>query len=392
MNKISIVYTGHSLSEIRRVVFFKSILSSKYCTALFTNIGIKLPFLGDILFEIKIFVKLLDKDTKVIHLNDLSVVFPFIIKIFKKFGKIVIFDTGNIHSEILEVTHHSKIIVSTAKLAEKIAIINSDIIISRGIYLAEVIEGIRRKHDGIFYLPDPVDVDMLSVISPLKARQFVKLPDQLYLIGYVSNFVFIKVFGKIMPRGWELIEIIYNFKQNNIFDVKVIFIGTGPALKELRKLAEDRKVEDLCIFTGKVSETDLANYLKAIDIGFMEDYDNFAYRTSIGSKVQEYMAAGKLVITGKGPERLRLLLGGQGSDYLFDAPNTEMYNGIDNYLKELWRLFLHAFLNKDENYFKGKKNEQQAKILFDKHIVEENLLKIYKNLKFERILENELDH
>lgn len=322
-NKVVLIHFGRSISAGERSNFFKKILSKEYDVELIDLSSYEYSNVRRIIKEIEIFTHLIRGNYQIIHLNDMSYILPFFISILKFKKNLIIYDTGNIHFETVKISGHSKVVVLITKWAEKRIIEKSDYIISRGIYLQRIIKQMRSGNENIYYIPDPIDVKEFSESKViLQQKNDLYFKDN-FLIGYTSNFVSIRIGSKFLPRGWEIVEILSKFKENGITRVKAFFIGKGDALDDLKRLAKNKGVESMCVFTGYLKKDEFVSYLNAINVGFMEDYDNIQYKTSIGAKVQQYMAAGKIVITGSNPERYYLLHSSQGDKFFFNPPPVE---------------------------------------------------------------------
>lgn len=385
--KIFILYFDKSYYN-RRSKFIMERISKYYEVYFFQMYVINYSLFKRIILEIKTTLKILfDREVKIVHLNDMSLILPFFIKILKLKRKILIYDIGNIHYETVKISGKSKIIVSLIKFLEYKLIKNADYVISRGIFLKQILEEIRGESQNIFYIPDPVNVNSFSESNNKNLNELIKKDEYRLLIGYTANFVLIKVGKKLLPRGWEIIEILNRFKEEGINDVKAIFIGTGDAIDNLKNLAYERKVDSMCFFTSYLPEKEFIRYLNSIDVGFMEDYDNIQYKTSIGIKVQQYMAAGKIVITGNGPERDFLLSPSQGKNLFFKPPKINNDEDILKYIEDLWNIFYYVYKNYDEIKALGLNNKKRALELFDDEVVSDSLLNLYNKINSELKLE-----
>ncbi len=379
MKIVQLFFGSHIVGKSRAYNFFV-VLNKKYENVALYTLNGKESVFRRIIFEIKTIIKLFNKEVKIIHLHDFSLILPFFIKILKYNKKIVIYDTGNIHYETAKITNQKKVIVKIIKFLENITIKQANYIISRGVFLKHIIEVKRGNNIDIYYIPDPVNVELFKKIKQEEARKKLGIPKEKFLIGYTANFTSIKVGPKFLPRGWELIEILIKFKKKNISNINVIFIGSGKGLVKLKELAYKKGVESFCVFTDKVPEKKFIYYLKAIDVGFMEDYDNIQYKTSIGAKVQEYMAAGKIVVTGNNPERDFLLSSSQGTRFFFTPPDIENDLDIEKYIEQIWNIFWDIYINYDDIKYIGINNEKRATEIFDYPVVNESLIELYEKI------------
>lgn len=75
-------------------------------------------------------------------------------------------------------------------------------------------------------------------------------------------------------------------------DIEMIFLGNGPDLEKLKKIAKDKKIEKNLRFLGALDRDNYVKALKDIDISlFMYDFSN------LGNALWECMYAGKLIAT-----------------------------------------------------------------------------------------------
>ena len=80
-------------------------------------------------------------------------------------------------------------------------------------------------------------------------------------------------------------------------DVHCIFMGGGPHQKAIADYAVEIGVEELCTFTGRVSDEDLCRVLSSADIGIDPDPKNAWSDQSTMNKVIEYMFFGLPVLS-----------------------------------------------------------------------------------------------
>jgi glycosyltransferase involved in cell wall biosynthesis len=109
-------------------------------------------------------------------------------------------------------------------------------------------------------------------------------------------------------------------------DVHCIFMGGGPHQKAIADYAVEIGVEELCTFTGRVSDEDLCRVLSSADIGIDPDPKNAWSDQSTMNKVIEYMFFG-LPVLSYDLHETRVSAGEAG---MFVAANDEraLANGI----------------------------------------------------------------
>lgn len=73
-------------------------------------------------------------------------------------------------------------------------------------------------------------------------------------------------------------------------DVRLVFLGDGPAKNELKKLANELHLEDTVIFLETVSNDDIPGYIAMADVGLIPLPDERCWQVSSPLKLFEYMA------------------------------------------------------------------------------------------------------
>jgi glycosyltransferase involved in cell wall biosynthesis len=379
--KVAILYFGKSVFTRERAYHSRDVVSRDN-DVLFIEMGENgNSFVRRFFIEMKAIYKIYRMKINVVHLHDQSFLLPFFMAPLKRKGTIFVYDTGNIHSKTVEIQGHSKLIVSLVRFAEKLTIKNSNYVISRGIYLKQILENIRGKIGWVYYIPDPVNVKALKDIPVDLARDRVGISKDKFVIGYTSNMVQIKVGDKFFPRGWELVEVLTKFLNRGIQNVEVVFIGSGTGLDALRRYVSAKGVEKFCTFTGFVSNEKYHYFLKSLDVGFMEDYDNIQYKTSVGAKVQEYMASGKIVVTGSNPEKLHLLVPSQGNELLFVPQKLTNDEEINKYVDQTFAIFWKIYKDYDKIRLAGIRNEERALMMFDYPVVADLVAALYREIR-----------
>ena len=329
--------------------------------------------------ELNMIFKLLFNKKGIIHIFDFSFIFPFFIPILKLRVHKIIYDTGNIHSETLTLLGKNKLILTLARKSEVKMLKSADKVISRGVFLSSRLKKFCNINDEISYIPDPVDVSAFikstsnEIDLPFNANDFV--------IGYTANFqnIMLPYLGAL-PRGWEIINVLSMFKKDGVPNVRALFIGSGNGIENLIKYSKEHGVYSDCYFYGFSPQSEYIKLLKRIDIGFMEDYDLPAYKSSVGAKVQDYMSAAKVVITGKTDEREFLLEAQKDLDLLFLPLATDSDNPENHYIQEMYEKFVKVINNKKSVIHYGQLNQERAQQLFDLPIFMNQIQSLYTSL------------
>lgn len=337
-----------------------------------------------LLKRVKLLMKVLSGRADVLHILDFEplylpilIQFAFLILFRIKFRKII-FDTGD--SKALNVRHYSQGNPLTFFLSdklEKFILRKSDIVVVRGKALETWVKSVA-IHQLVKYIPDSVDVEFYNKVSKSAARQRLGLPDGYFIVGYGGGMHSVVVGGDKLTRGWELIEVVSELKALGAEDVLCLYIGLGNGITNLKREVENRGLSDYFIFTGGLSEEIYSLYMSAIDVGFREDYDTPNYRLNIGIKVQEYMAAGCAIVTGRNIDRDYMLSPSQGNELFFEPLKIPVNADINRYIGDVTRIFSSLYNERLLVKQLGESNRTRAKELFDSSRILTCLSDLYK--------------
>ena len=141
------------------------------------------------------------------------------------------------------------------------------------------------------------DEDAFVVRSAPEAARFANArPDdkwrggRKHLVGYVGvmglqdGLDYLVDAAGLMIRDWRR------------DDVQFVLVGSGPELPRLRERVEQMGISDQVVFTGRLSEEDLASVLATADVCVNPDEANRMNDISTMNKVMEYMALGKPIV------------------------------------------------------------------------------------------------
>jgi glycosyltransferase involved in cell wall biosynthesis len=140
--------------------------------------------------------------------------------------------------------------------------------------------------DKVFVVRSGPSLERMKIIPPVPELK----RGRPFLIGYVG------VMGK--QEGIEyLIEVarilVHDAKRN---DVHFALVGGGPALEDMKQLAEQKQVAEYMTFTGRAPDRVLLEVLNTSDICVNPDEVNPMNDKSTMNKIMEYMALGKPII------------------------------------------------------------------------------------------------
>jgi glycosyltransferase involved in cell wall biosynthesis len=127
-------------------------------------------------------------------------------------------------------------------------------------------------------------------------RRRFKIPLNSIILTYVGGM-------QQRIRGLEPLIEAYGVALKNVQrSSRLVFVGGGPALSELFNRAEELNLEDKIIFTGQVPREEAYKYIADSDALIIPNPRNSFSGVLLPSKLLEYMAAGKIILTSRLPQ------------------------------------------------------------------------------------------
>jgi len=121
-------------------------------------------------------------------------------------------------------------------------------------------------------------------------------------------FIFISVGSMNKMRGTSMIIKAFKIVLKANPNTKILIVGDGDDLQNLRKIVKDLGIGNNAIFTGKVPYWDVPSYINIADVGLSIIYPRKCYYVSSPCKLFEYMALKKPVIANiEIPEHQRVI-------------------------------------------------------------------------------------
>ena len=212
---------------------------------------------------------------------------------FKLFGVKYIFDHHDVNPELYFSKYERKDFFYKAQIwLEKATFRFTDVVISTNNSYREIALTRGGKHeDSVFVVRNGVELKRFKPVQPNPARKQGKR----FLVGYVGNMS--------KQEGLDiLIDVAHRFKNLGRQDVHFTCVGTGPGLPDLRKLVEEKKLDDMITFTGFIPRKDLLEILSTADVCVNPDKPCSMNSMSTMIKIMEYMALGKPIVQFEGKE------------------------------------------------------------------------------------------
>jgi len=121
-------------------------------------------------------------------------------------------------------------------------------------------------------------------------------------------FVFINVGSMSKMRGTSLIIKAFKKVLKTYPNTKMLLVGDGDDLQNLKEIVKDLGIDNNVIFTGKAPYWDVPSYISIADVGLSIIYPRKCYYVSSPCKLFEYMVLKKPVIANiEIPEHQRVI-------------------------------------------------------------------------------------
>ena len=128
----------------------------------------------------------------------------------------------------------------------------------------------------------------LNTFKPVPANLALKCGKR-YLVGYVGNMS--------DQDGLDiLLNVAVHIKNIGRDDIHFTCVGGGPGLPELRRMMQDKNLEDTLNFTGRIPFDDLLEILSTADVCVNPDKPCKMNDISTMIKIMEYMALSKPIV------------------------------------------------------------------------------------------------
>ena len=237
---------------------------------------------------------------------------------------------------------------------------NADLVLTTTPQLSNYAEEMGSNSDCIKYFPLGVNS---RYFKPMKKNN-----ELLQELGIQTNDRIILFMGTLYP--WAGIDhILKNFHllQNKIKQIKFVIIGGGPDFNRLKSLSNELQLNKNIIFTGFVEQKKIPEYIAITDICLSSFAINILTDSIIPTKILEYLACGKPVLSTPLKGTVELL------------PNENygiVYSQLDDFISSIEKLLQNkAHLDKlGENGFSYVKKNHYWDSLADQ------LIKIFDNL------------
>lgn len=241
------------------------------------------------LLSLRVFIR---EGFDIVHAHQPPDLFVFIAGFYKLFGKKYVLDHHDLAPDLYEARFRggAKKIVTKALLAfERLACCLADrVIATNKSYKGVEMERGHVAEDRIYIVRNGPD---LMELYKSKGEMVLEQNEKT-IIGYVG----------VMGTQDGVENLLHAMRhlvcEMSRRDVLCVLVGSGNALPELKKLAEQLGILDYVYFTGWVNGQDqVRQYLNSMDICVAPEPADVYNHRSTAAKVMEYMAVGKPVVS-----------------------------------------------------------------------------------------------
>lgn len=207
------------------------------------------------------------------------------------FGKKIIFDHHDINPELYLAKGGKKdFFYRLLILFEKVTFRIADVSLATNNSYKEIaLTRGKKKTEDIFVVRSSPIVEDIERFIPQSSNGNLKRGKR-YMVGYVG--VMAKQDG--VDCLLRVVDCIVNRQRRD--DVLFVLVGDGPEWKELVKYAKKLQLEHCVVFTGRIPDREMIEYICACDVCVNPDVVNEFNDKSTMNKVLEYMALGKPIV------------------------------------------------------------------------------------------------
>jgi glycosyltransferase involved in cell wall biosynthesis len=207
----------------------------------------------------------------------------------KIFGKKFLFDHHDLSPEMYEAKFDkpSRVALAGLRLLERLTFAASDLVITTNQSHRQIAIDRGRKDSGdVFVVRSGPDLGRFRLMPPDPSLRNRKD----HLIAYLGEIC--KQDG--VDHLIRAVQILRDEMGRN--DFHCVLVGGGPHQPQIKAYAESLGVDDLCTFTGRISDEELCRVLSTADLGVDPDPRNPWSDKSTMNKIMEYMYFGLPIV------------------------------------------------------------------------------------------------
>ena len=173
-----------------------------------------------------------------------------------------------------------------------------------------------RKKDSILIWESGVNCDLFDPRRAKSIRnEFAQCDD------------FVVIYHGVLGKTRGLQELVRSFcLLRDMNNIKLLLVGDGGGRTELEQIARENGITDQVLFTGKVSYTEIPNYLASADLAVIPLPNNECWNVSSPLKLMEYLSMNVPVIATN-IESHSKVVGAFGGGMLIDSNAPEAIAG-----------------------------------------------------------------
>lgn len=212
---------------------------------------------------------------------------------FKLLGVKYIFDHHDVNPELYLSKYGKEDLFYRIQVwLEKMTFRCSDVVMSTNNSYREIaIARGGKSEDDVFVVRNGPKPEMFKAVSPNPELKRGKR----YLVGYVGVMN--------SQEGLDiLLDVASHIKGLGRRDVYFTCVGGGPELASLRKMTQEKQLEDMVTFTGYVPDAELVEILSTADVCVNPDRPCPMNSMSTMIKILEYMCLSKPIVQFEGTE------------------------------------------------------------------------------------------
>lgn len=206
---------------------------------------------------------------------------------FKLFGVKFIFDHHDVNPELYFSKYEREDFLYRAQIwLEKLTFRFSDVVMSTNNSYKEIaVKRGGRQAEDVYVVRNGPDLKTFKAVPPNPALKHGKR----YLVGYVGTMS--------AQEGLDiLLDVAEHIRSLGRNDVHFTCVGGGTGLAELRQMTNEKGLEDIVNFTGRIPDADLLDILCTADVCVNPDKPCKMNDLSTMIKIMEYMALGKPIV------------------------------------------------------------------------------------------------
>jgi glycosyltransferase involved in cell wall biosynthesis len=224
----------------------------------------------------------------VIHACNPPDLFFLIGALFKLLGKKFVFDHHDLGPELYEAKYERRGFIHRLLLQlEYWTFRTADVAIATNESYRRIATGRGRMPGGrVFVVRSGPSLERLKILPPDERLKCGRR----YLVGYVGVMAQQEGIGYLL-RAVQHIVVYFGRT-----DIHFGLVGDGPALAEMKLLAQELGIAGFVTFTGRVPDGELLAMLNTADVCVNPDVANEMNDKSTMNKIMEYMALGKPIV------------------------------------------------------------------------------------------------